>query len=410
MSKRLATRHRRAPARQYAGTVEPIVESRAEQTLASHDDGLLERARTQWQFGDWQSLAQINLDTLEYYPERAKLALLAAAGRLQTGGNDSEARQFIRLAQSWGASKKLINQILIAGVHNSLGRAAAISNQRQRASQHFENAITVGMPGSDTKLLTRARIDGELNQFGILDDSLISPSNIVSKNQNHSHIAFYSNSTPIEGSAADIGISEFSSAKYWRDRYQIGGNSGKGSYGELAKFKASIINCFIESYNIHSMLDLGCGDGNQLSLFEVAEYTGVDISEFVIEKLCVRYSCNSGKKFLTEKEFLKIDEKYDLTISMDVLFHLIEDDVFHGYLHELFKSSSRYVVIYAPDKDVLDANLVSHVKGRSFTKWVKQYKNNWELFAYRKNDYPFDRIGSLGRSSFSDFYFYRKLR
>lgn len=167
MSKRLATRHRRAPARQYAGMVEPMVESRAEQTLASHDDGLLERARTQWQFGDWQSLAQINLDTLEHYPERAKLALLAAAGRLQTGGNDSEARRFIRLAQSWGASRKLINQILIAGVHNSLGRAAAISNQQQRASRHFENAIAVGMPGSDTKLLTRARSNGQFGQLGL---------------------------------------------------------------------------------------------------------------------------------------------------------------------------------------------------------------------------------------------------
>lgn len=37
MSKRLATRHRRALAKQYVGMVEPIVESRPEQTLASHD-------------------------------------------------------------------------------------------------------------------------------------------------------------------------------------------------------------------------------------------------------------------------------------------------------------------------------------------------------------------------------------
>lgn len=167
MSKRLATRHHKAPARRYVGMVEPIVESRAERTPASHDGGLLERARTQWQFGDWQSLVQINRDTLEHHPDRAILALLAAAGRLQTEGNDSEARQFIRLAQSWGASRKLINQILIAGVHNSLGRAAAISNQQQRASQHFENAITVGLPGGDTKLLTRARSSGQLGQLGL---------------------------------------------------------------------------------------------------------------------------------------------------------------------------------------------------------------------------------------------------
>lgn len=167
MSKRLATRYHKYSARQYDGMAEPIVELRAEQTFASHDGGLLERARTQWQFGDWQSLVQINRDTLEHHPDRAKLALLAAAGRLQTGGNDSEARQLIRLAQSWGVSRKLINQILIAGVHNSLGRAATISNQRQRASQHFKNAITVGMPGSDTKLLTQARSNEQLSQLGL---------------------------------------------------------------------------------------------------------------------------------------------------------------------------------------------------------------------------------------------------
>jgi tetratricopeptide (TPR) repeat protein len=130
-----------------------------------YDENLLERARTQWQFGDWESLAKLERDTLQHHPDRAKLALLAAAGRLQIG-NHSEAKQFIRLAQDWGVSKKLISHILISGVHNSLGRAAAISNQPQRALQHFENAIAIGTPGSDAKLLTQARIGKQLSLLG----------------------------------------------------------------------------------------------------------------------------------------------------------------------------------------------------------------------------------------------------
>ncbi len=39
---------------------------------------------------------------------------------------------------------------------------------------------------------------------------------------------------------------KFNSKKYWNDRYVKGGNSGTGSYNELAKFKAHIINSFIE--------------------------------------------------------------------------------------------------------------------------------------------------------------------
>lgn len=131
-----------------------------------YDENLLERARTQWQFGDWESLIKIDRDTLQHHPERAKLALLAAAGRLQTG-NDAEAKNLIRLSQDWGVSKKQISQILIAGVHNSIGRAAVIGNQQHRALQHFENAIQTGSPGSDAKLITQARTVEQLSQLSL---------------------------------------------------------------------------------------------------------------------------------------------------------------------------------------------------------------------------------------------------
>lgn len=144
------------------------IEVKREQSTVpiAYDESLLDRARTQWQFGDWESLAKLDRETLQHHPERAKLALLAAAGRLQTDKNE-EARQYIRLAQDWGISKKLVSQILIAGVHNSMGRAAAIGNQQRRALQHFENAITIGTPGSDAKLLTQARISEQFLQLGL---------------------------------------------------------------------------------------------------------------------------------------------------------------------------------------------------------------------------------------------------
>lgn len=135
-------------------------------SVVPYDENILERSRTQWQFGDWASLTQLARDTLQHHPDRAKLALLAAAGRLQTG-QDVEARQFIRLAQDWGVSKMHVSQILIAGVHNSIGRAAAISNQQHFALQHFENAIQIGTPGTDAKLLTQARASEQLSQLGL---------------------------------------------------------------------------------------------------------------------------------------------------------------------------------------------------------------------------------------------------
>jgi len=166
MSSTTAPRRRKTPAKQ------PVVvlEAQLEQSVVPYDENLLERARTQWQFGDWQSLAQLDRDTLQHHPDRAKLALLAAAGRLQTD-NAAEARQFVRFARDWGVSKRLVSQILIAGVHNSLGRAAAIGNQQRRALQHFENSISIGTPGSDVHLLVRARSDEQSRQLALHDVS-----------------------------------------------------------------------------------------------------------------------------------------------------------------------------------------------------------------------------------------------
>jgi hypothetical protein len=141
------------------------------QHLVPYDENLLERSRTQWQFGDWASLTQLARDTLQHHPDRAKLALLAAAGHLQQG-NRTEARQFTRLAQDWGCSKKRVSQILISGVHNSLGRAAAVSDQGQRALQHFQYAIQAGAPKSEVRLLSAARVTQQLGLLGLPANTL----------------------------------------------------------------------------------------------------------------------------------------------------------------------------------------------------------------------------------------------
>ena len=162
MNKKRFTRIRKIPAQQPAVVFEVL----PEQEVVPYDETLLERSRTQWQFGDWQSLAHLNRETLQHHPDRAKLALLAAAGRLQMG-LDIEGKQFLRLAKDWGVSKKLLSQILIAGVHNSLGRAAAISNQQERAIQHFQNSIRMGTPGSEARLLATARVHQQYEQLGL---------------------------------------------------------------------------------------------------------------------------------------------------------------------------------------------------------------------------------------------------
>lgn len=131
-----------------------------------HDENLLDRARTQWQFGDWASLIKIDQESLQNHPDRAKLGLMVAAAHLQIGELD-DARRLIALAQEWGCHRRLISQVLIAGVHNSLGRASALNGQFDRANLHFEGAVRVVSPSSDVRLLSQARSFQQFDQLGI---------------------------------------------------------------------------------------------------------------------------------------------------------------------------------------------------------------------------------------------------
>ncbi len=62
------------------------------------------------------------------------------------------------------------------------------------------------------------------------------------------------------------------SDKYWEQRYAVGGNSGVGSYGKFANFKAEVINKFVREHKIKSVIEFGCGDGNQLKLANYPSY------------------------------------------------------------------------------------------------------------------------------------------
>jgi SAM-dependent methyltransferase len=84
---------------------------------------------------------------------------------------------------------------------------------------------------------------------------------------------------------------------YWRKRYDAGLDSGEGSYLQLAKFKAKVINDFVLEHGIKSVLELGCGDGNQLTLANYPQYLGVDVSPDALERCRERFPGDDSKQF-----------------------------------------------------------------------------------------------------------------
>jgi SAM-dependent methyltransferase len=200
----------------------------------------------------------------------------------------------------------------------------------------------------------------------------------------------------------------FNSQNYWNDRYNKGMNSGAGSYGRLAEFKANIINDFIKGNAIASVIELGCGDGNQLSLFKCPKYLGIDVSKKAVEMCMGKYERDCSK------DFMLYDSKYfsnrqgfikaDLVLSLDVIYHLVEDDVYEEYMTLLFQLASRFVVIYSSNDEKLnDAKTPKHIKHRQFTQWADARKGI-SLVSHIPNKYPL--ISDSQSETFADFYIF----
>ena len=201
----------------------------------------------------------------------------------------------------------------------------------------------------------------------------------------------------------------FKSSAYWENRYLNGGNSGAGSYNRLAEFKAEILNTFVEENNIERVIEFGSGDGNQLALLNFKHYIGVDVSPTVIKLTREKFAGDSSKIFLHMDEYS--NQTAELAISLDVIYHLIEDSVFDSYMRRLFAAAEKFVIIYSSnyDSEILPKT-ATHVKHRKFHAWVLSNLRNWKLMKYIPNRYPLSGPDDPQKeNSFSDFYIYAHL-
>lgn len=182
------------------------------------------------------------------------------------------------------------------------------------------------------------------------------------------------------------------SSKYWEDRYRLGGESGDGSRGVNAEYKASVINRFIADHGVRSVIEFGCGDGVQLEMFNAPAYIGVDVSRTVIQQCRARFSNDAGKAFVLSNDYA--GESADISLSLDVIFHLVEDPVYNAYLERLFGAAERYVLIYSTSADLRNTG-VPHVRHRDVAADVHRLFPQFERMAIDEKSLPppvrFDR-------------------
>lgn len=199
------------------------------------------------------------------------------------------------------------------------------------------------------------------------------------------------------------------SGRYWDNHYKSGGNSGAGSYNRLAQFKADIINDFIKENNIKSALEFGCGDGNNLALVKYPAYIGLDVSAFIIKQCAEKFKSDNSKKFYVYNPFAFENEHppitAELSLSLDVIYHLVEDSIYEKYMLDLFKTSQKYVIIYSRN---YTEKWKYHQRSRKFTDWVDKNQKSFNLIKTVKNPYPYSADNPENTSN-AEFFIYERI-
>lgn len=81
------------------------------------------------------------------------------------------------------------------------------------------------------------------------------------------------------------------------------------------------------------MIEFGFGVGNQLKLANYPRYIGFDISRKAISMCKEKFQGEATKQFKSVVEFSQ--EKSDLVISLDVIYHLVEKELYEQYMINL---------------------------------------------------------------------------
>ena len=180
---------------------------------------------------------------------------------------------------------------------------------------------------------------------------------------------------------------------YWNSRYQSGGNSGGGSYGQQVAIKLKEIK---KVSKVSSILDVGFGDLNTglqvAAFFPEATYLGLDISKVACEKAQAR---KLGKRFQFKvMENSIFDYPSDLVLCLDVLWHINRVKDYEDLLASLKKSWKKTLFLTAYRSEYVRPTNTRHIKLRKFNP--DYFSGRCERIPYGNKTYlyRFDQYGN----------------
>lgn len=196
---------------------------------------------------------------------------------------------------------------------------------------------------------------------------------------------------------------EFHASQYWEERYSAGGSSGDGSTGRLAEFKSEYLNAKISEIGARSIIEFGCGDGEQLEMLKIERYTGLDVAASAVDRCSKKFAHDTTKSFFLYDSSAFCDRTgiflSDISMSIDVTYHIVDEAVLRRYYEHLFRSGQKAVILYTTD---FDRNEASHIRHRRPGPFLQRFSADFTLAETVPNKYP----GSGHQESDATFFLY----
>lgn len=157
---------------------------------------------------------------------------------------------------------------------------------------------------------------------------------------------------------------------FWNSRYindpWIG--SGPGSRGIAQHYKGYLIKNFIDSMDISSIVDIGCGDLCWLKTDFLGfnqgigvTYTGLDIADIVVNKNRVDFP--NLEFAVYDLENTAVPVAADLIVCMDVLIHQTRKEQFDACLKYLLEGITKYALISYKNPDQSKTPVIPDIAG-----------------------------------------------
>ncbi len=135
-----------------------------------------------------------------------------------------------------------------------------------------------------------------------------------------------------------------------------------------------MINGLVTSNSLDTVLEFGCGDGNQLSYYSLQNYLGLDVAEKAVELCSEKFADDPSKRFRLIRPGEDVDfGRFDLVMSLEVLMHVVDEGDFLWTLDNIFRHSDNYVVILTPLTPLMDFPKGSHEKYRNLFPYLVPY-------------------------------------